>query len=85
MMNKTIISAGMVIALTWPSVANAQIVPNRGPIMILPPVAYDHEYEGDLTIKIVDTFEELYALCAQRKPNILRARILRMQTASKVV
>jgi len=51
--------------------AHAQIVPNRGPIMILPPVVYDHEYEGDLTIKIVDTMQELYALCAQENPYML--------------
>ena len=51
-------------------IAHAQIVPNR-PIIILPPVEYDHQYEGDLTIKIVDTLEELYALCAQRNPSML--------------
>jgi hypothetical protein len=40
-------------------------------IMILPPVEYDHHYEGDLTIQIIDTFEELYALCGQRNSAML--------------
>jgi hypothetical protein len=50
--------------------AFAQIVPNRT-ALILPPVEYDHQYDGDLTIKIVDTFEELYALCGTRNPYML--------------
>lgn len=40
-------------------------------IMILPPVEYDRHYEGDLAIQIVDTMEELYALCGQRNPVML--------------
>jgi hypothetical protein len=64
-----VLLAMMLIGIVSPT--HAQIVPNRGPIMILPPVEYDREYEGDLTIKIVDTFEELYALCNQRKPSML--------------
>ena len=59
------------IAISIVSSAYAQIVPNRGPILILPPEEYDHQYEGDLTIKIVDTLEELFALCGQRLPNML--------------
>jgi hypothetical protein len=39
--------------------------------MILPPLEYDHPYEGDLTIKIVDTLEELYAICEQRTAAML--------------
>jgi hypothetical protein len=38
---------------------------------ILPPVEYDHWYEGDLTIKIVDSLEELYILCAVKKDYML--------------
>jgi hypothetical protein len=29
----------------------------------LPPVEHDHQYEGDLTITIVDTLEALYTIC----------------------
>jgi hypothetical protein len=39
--------------------------------LILPPVEYDHHYEGDLTLQIIDTFEELYALCAQKNSSML--------------
>jgi hypothetical protein len=55
------------IALILISGAHAQTittVPTKRPSMILPPVEYDHYYEGDLTIKIVDSLDELYALCA---------------------
>jgi len=59
------------LTLIWVCGApHAQIVPNR-PIMILPPVEFDHQYEGDLTIKIVDTLQELYALCAQENHYML--------------
>jgi hypothetical protein len=33
---------------------------------ILPPVEYDHYYEGDLTINMVNTLEELYAACGMQ-------------------
>jgi len=39
--------------------------------MILPPPEYDHEYEGDLAIKMVDTLGELYVLCMTRNPYML--------------
>lgn len=39
--------------------------------MILPPVEYDHDYEGDLTIKIVDTVDELRILCNLNQPQML--------------
>ena len=41
---------------------------------ILPPPEYDHEYEGDLTIKMVDTIQELKVLCqtgARSNPALL--------------
>ena len=38
---------------------------------IFPPVEYDHFYEGDLTIKIVATLEELHALCRLDGPQLL--------------
>jgi hypothetical protein len=31
--------------------------------MIFPPIEYDHYYEGDLTIIVVDTIEEIRAIC----------------------
>jgi len=30
---------------------------------IFPPAQYDHDYEGDLTIKMVDSIDELKVLC----------------------
>jgi len=39
--------------------------------MILPPVEYDHDYDGDLTIKMVDSIEELRALCKVDAPQML--------------
>src|SRR5262249_34201307 len=43
---------------------NVTVVPVKPRVaMILPPVEYDHYYEGDLTIKMVATIEELRALC----------------------
>jgi hypothetical protein len=39
--------------------------------MILPPEQYDHDYDGDLTIKIVDTIEELRALCKLDAPQLV--------------
>ena len=38
--------------------------------LILPPVEYDHEY-GDLTIQLVNTLEELYAICGTKTPFML--------------
>src|SRR5262252_8866360 len=41
---------------------------------ILPPPEYDHEYEGDLTIKMVDTIQQLKVLCqtgARSNPALL--------------
>jgi hypothetical protein len=39
--------------------------------MILPPIEYDHDYEGDLTIKMVDSVEELRVLCDNNTPQML--------------
>jgi hypothetical protein len=43
--------------------SNTPATPVRPAYKIFPPVEYDHDYEGDLTIRIVDTLEELYAVC----------------------
>src|SRR5262249_58987305 len=40
-------------------------------VPIFPPAEYDHYYEGDLTIRIVATIEELYAICQLKQPNLL--------------
>ena len=62
----------VVAILLFPSLAQnvttVPVKPNFQPVkpdqyMILPPVEYDHFYEGDLTIKMVSTIEELHALC----------------------
>ena len=45
-------------------------VPNPG-TNIFPPPEYDHEYEGDLTIKIVSTVEQLKILCRVDNPKLL--------------
>jgi hypothetical protein len=34
-------------------------------------LSYDHDYEGDLTIKMVDSLEELHALCKLDSPSLL--------------
>jgi hypothetical protein len=39
--------------------------------VILPPAEYDHDYAGDLTIRIVDTLNELYVLCSQKNSSML--------------
>jgi hypothetical protein len=42
---------------------------------ILPPPEYDHIYEGDLTIVMVKTVEELLILCNVERPNTLACSI----------
>jgi hypothetical protein len=38
---------------------------------IFPPPGFDHQYDGDLTIKIVDTLEELHRICQIDNPKLL--------------
>jgi|SRR6516162_1137213 hypothetical protein len=38
---------------------------------IFPPAEFDHYYEGDLTIKIVDTLQELHEVCQLDGENLL--------------
>ena len=45
------------------------VIANQYPIF--PPVQHDHFYEGDLTIKIVNTLEELHAICGIETPSLL--------------
>ena len=52
--------------------------------MIFPPAEYDRYYEGDLTIKMVATIEELYAICQINKPQLL-ACTLRNQHSCVIV
>jgi len=49
---------------------NPTPVPNLG-TEILPPPEYDHNHEGDLTIKIVPTVVELQVLCNNYAPKML--------------
>ena len=63
----TLLIAGITLANI--TLAKAQTSPKL--YDILPPVQYDYHYEGDLTIKIVDTLEELYDLCRIPNRNIL--------------
>jgi hypothetical protein len=46
-----------------PHAQNVTTVPVKRLSYILPPLEFDHYYEGDLTIKMVDSLDELYALC----------------------
>jgi hypothetical protein len=43
--------------------------PGRPQYMVLPPVEYDRPYDGDLTIKMVPTVEQLHAECNSLNPN----------------
>jgi hypothetical protein len=51
---------------------------------IFPPAEYDHYYEGDLTIKMVATVEELRAICQLDQPQLL-ACTLRNQHSCVIV
>jgi len=56
--------------------ARAQPAPFVKPVptptyKIFPPAQYDHFYEGDLTIKMVDTLEELHRICQIDNPKLL--------------
>jgi hypothetical protein len=68
--------AALVIAMiTWPA-RSQQTAPFVKPIptptyKIFPPAEFDHFYEGDLTIKIVNTLEELHAVCQIENPKLL--------------
>src|SRR5262245_60551513 len=42
---------------------------------ILPPVEYDKPYDGDLTIRIVPTFEALRVACNVYNPNMLACAV----------
>jgi hypothetical protein len=52
---------------------------------ILPPEEYDHIYEGDLTIVMVATVEELLILCDVDNPGTLACSIRAYDTKSCVI
>jgi len=52
---------------------------------ILPPPEYDHVYEGDLTIIMVKTIEELLILCNVDGPNTLACSIRAYDKKSCVI
>jgi|SRR5215467_5599230 len=47
------------------------VKPSTRASRILPPPEYDHYYEGDLTIEVKDTLEELYNACNNNNPILL--------------
>jgi hypothetical protein len=53
--------------------------PKRAPSLVLPPPEYDHHYEGDLTIKLVDSVEHLAIVCKwpEVRPNSLGCATVR--------
>jgi amino acid transporter len=63
---------GAVFVSSLSSAQNVKVVPTT-PVTynIFPPVEYDHDYEGDLTIKMVDSIAELYAVCKINNPSLL--------------
>src|SRR5262245_28161505 len=68
--------AALVIAMiTWPA-RGQQTAPFVKPVptptyKIFPPAEFDHPYDGDLTITMVDTLEELHKLCQIENPKLL--------------
>jgi hypothetical protein len=54
-----------------PYLVPAKPTPPLKSFPILPPVEHDHYYEGDLTINMVDTLEELYAACGMQNRFLL--------------
>lgn len=68
------------------SPAPAVPAPTKKPqeFFILPPVEYDRNYEGDLTIKMVESVEELRDACGLTDPQILGCSI-RTPTACLII
>jgi len=65
-----VILLGLFFVLCLTGSVRAQVNSNK----FFPPPEYDHDYQGDLTIKMADTIEELRILCAtgaQSNPNLL--------------
>jgi hypothetical protein len=61
------------------------VTPSPPKHYILPPAEYDHAYEGDLTIKVVATLEELHVLCKEDSPNLLACALLGEQLKSCII
>lgn len=55
------------------------------PYFIFPPAHYDRYYEGDLTIKIVNNLEDLYAACDIRNEPRLLACSMHTSTACLII
>ena len=43
--------------------------------MVLPPAEYDHDYDGDLTIRMVESLAELHAYCKLDAPQMLACSV----------
>jgi hypothetical protein len=69
------IATVVIACLTWPARSDraaAFVKPIPTPTYkIFPPAEYDHFYEGDLTIRIVNSLEELHAICQLDNPQLL--------------
>src|SRR5262245_11456817 len=69
----------VIAILVYPSFGQQSVVPMtvkpvpppKIAFFIFPPEEFDHDYEGDLTIKIVNTLEELRAECRQNNAMML--------------
>jgi hypothetical protein len=65
-------SGTVVPAKPWSHNLNNEFKPQQPKLhYILPPVEFDHYYEGDLTIKVVPDLISLRAACSNEKENIL--------------
>src|SRR5262249_9877785 len=62
---------GILYARAEPKITTVPVKPMSLAFMILPPVEYDHYYDGDLTIKFVDTVAELREYCKSDAPQLL--------------
>ena len=87
-----IVSVGLIIITMLTRSALAQQVYTTVPVRpaptehkILPPPEYDYVYEGDLTIVMVKTIEELRILCNVNNPGTLACSIRAYDTKSCVI
>jgi len=75
--------AGIKAQAQTPTIKNVPTVPIR--YNILPPAEFDHDYDGDLTIKTVATYEELSTLCKISDPRLLACALLVPQLKSCII
>jgi hypothetical protein len=76
----------LTVAGSWAVYSQPAIPPLPAPAPaktypILPPIEFDHYYEGDLTINMVNTQEELFAACGMEPNRFLLACSTHTRTA----